>query len=806
MDENYLNHTKILKLLSEKYEGQSCSKFEYLDLIPEIIKKNKRKTELIFLFNWDLVDSNNRDELLDFLIESRKINSSLNVEINKSDDEKEITVVIKERVVSLKIDEQRHSVIVENNIGNNPKFSEIFIRDHHIFPIISMWEKISKIDEEKLLKLLKEHKISFLGSNIEIKRDSSKKTLNIIEKERTLTFIIQEDKNQTVHLLNSENNEKISYLYKIENGMKKIYERRKKFLINPNIPIDLICVEEKEETDPDTKKQEICTYYTLFFIASTIDIPKSLEDAILFYKYYLSRIISLKRYQIILVLSNRTELNLENRKFLKSNGIGLWRYGPEKPEPEILVSPIFNREKMYSDYKKKKKKPSGEKLPLFFEKYILEAVDGLVGFKPEQFGQRYVDRKIMGNIFELKNISYKSEISNLIDEHLTEKNDEYEFASEVFSQLWSGNIGIYYSEFLEIFEPSLQYIFADKREKQGSIYRDHYLHQLQVFLLGLPIIDSFWTDFKLDTEIITQKRYPNPELCWLIAASFHDMGYPVQKYDKWSEQFLNEVFKIKSHSGTLEFKSKFIDEHFLYCLGYLICELHCTHICKGKELQSNWLAKENDCVQFFYQQITDKKNHGLMSSISLLKTILFTSDKEDVPNVIKIKNKFGDFDLFLKEILCPSALAISLHDPSIWSGTFICDNKVKKVENFVKKVKFVDDPLSFLLIFCDTIHEWGRPNIAIDMETDKMAKKFYLKEFECNPKQIVDGCVIKKGSVKITLWTPNVNKKDPFFKRKITELQMVQQFLVEPDDILFEIILLDKNLSSENFEMNGVLS
>jgi hypothetical protein len=286
------------------------------------------------------------------------------------------------------------------------------------------------------------------------------------------------------------------------------------------------------------------------------------------------------------------------------------------------------------------------------------------------------------------------------------------------------------------------------------------------------------------------------------------MAYPVQKYDKWSEDFLNEVFKIKSKPGTLELKSNFIDEHFLYCLGYLFCELHCTHLNKGQEPKSNWIATENDHIQFFYQQIVDKKNHGVMSSISLLKTILFTSDKEDVPNISKIEKKCGDFDKFLKNSLCPSALSIALHDSNIWKGEYVCENKIKKVPTFIKNIKFIDDPLSFLLIFCDTIQEWGRPNIAIELETDKKSKKFYLKEFECKAKKIESNNVIEKGLVKITLWTPDADKSDEFFKRKVREFEGVKKFLVEPDDIRFEIILKDNKEKHPPliFEMDGLES
>lgn len=68
-----------------------------------------------------------------------------------------------------------------------------------------------------------------------------------------------------------------------------------------------------------------------------------------------------------------------------------------------------------------------------------------------------------------------------------------------------------------------------------------------------------------------------------------------------------------------------------------------------------------------------------------------------------------------------AARAIALHDEDIWkhfSGRIDSqtdlDKALKKlISDFSKKkhlknLEFDDDPLSFLLIFCDTIQEWGR--------------------------------------------------------------------------------------------------
>ena len=278
---------------------------------------------------------------------------------------------------------------------------------------------------------------------------------------------------------------------------------------------------------------------------------------------------------------------------------------------------------------------------------------------------------MLEKIFELKKIPYRQRLFTAINEHLTQKGDEYIFTSEMISQLWKNELGPSYSDFLEIFEPSIQYISATTVKKGGRIYRDHYIHQLQVFLLGLPIIDRNYSFFK--------KYYSHPELTWLIASSFHDNAYPVQLFDGWSKDFFKKVFRIERDIGTFELKSNFIDENFLCCMGYLICSFCCTHPPKDTP-KGNWLASRNDLVQFFYEMITVEKNHGVMSSISLLKMLTSPPLKEDPNTKGKSKNineksnrelvtdKFQDFNTALEKIFVPATLAMALHDEKIWSA------------------------------------------------------------------------------------------------------------------------------------------
>lgn len=557
------------------------------------------------------------------------------------------------------------------------------------------------------------------------------------------------------------------YIEEIPEILSKIKEYE--FSVDPNLPIDLICVEKKPEKDPESGKVKNFPYYTIFLVISTKSIPDLLENRILFYRFYLSRIISTKRLKIVLVAPAYTQKI--NEKFLKGNGIGFWKFVGRDKDPEEVHPPISLRDQMAKEFWESE--PERKDIPLFFDRYVHDAVGAIAGIRPEQFGKRYIDRKVMAKIFDLKNISYHKELVIFINEQLTEKGDEYEFASEVFAALWEKHIGLPYSNFLKVFEPGLQHIFAETREN-GRIYRDHYLHQFQVFLLGIPIMDNLYKFFS--------QKYKEPALSWLIASSFHDISYPIQLYDEWSEKFFRDAFKIPRSPGTLELKSNFVDHSFLSCMGYLIDWLCSVHLCR--QLKSNWLDEENDLVQFFYKEITTIKNHGVLSSISLLKMIQSPSNKK------KLCKKLGcKFQTALKDIFLPCVLSITLHESKIWSK-LRKEKATDKSPKVLSTLKFVDDPLSFLLIFCDCVQEWGRPSKFQEDEKIEKWKRFYLKEF-----------VLDSTRVNITLWTPKYTKGEKFFRDKQDELRELQNFLQPPPSVDFTIRLRDKDDKGEDFTM-----
>ncbi len=514
-------------------------------------------------------------------------------------------------------------------------------------------------------------------------------------------------------------------------------------IYDPNLPIDLISYKPYTDTsDEDTTKQYY--QYTLFIVISLESIPQELYNKVLFYKTYLSQIISSKDLKFVLVIEHNTKISESDN----NDGIGVWTYDRGLTITES-VRPWSLREIIDRDYVTNKP----EDISRFCDKYIHDTVNAIVGIDPKEIGKSYLDKKILGEIFKIQHIPYKDKLLELLNKHLTEKGSEQIFANELFEDLWNNNLTINYKQTLDKFEAGLQYIFSG--------YRDHYIHQLQVFLLGLPIIDKLYDKFS--------ERYENPALSWLVASSFHDVAYPVQQYDKFGDRFFSQVFRIQRNPAYCEFRQRFIDDNFLSCMGYIVCNV-CSKLFH-RELQSNWLDSENTLIKRFYNLITTDKNHGVMSSVSLL--MLSQDDSSEERKAIYDK------------IIIPASLSIAIHDSHVWPGIFSNNEKV------IKNIAFSDDPLSFLLIFCDTIQEWARPS-GSDPDSEQK-KEFYLKEF-----------IVENNKIDVTLWTPRTKKSEDFFGNKQREIRTVQRLLKQPEDVKFSIALKDCNDRGEDFEMSGV--
>lgn len=237
-------------------------------------------------------------------------------------------------------------------------------------------------------------------------------------------------------------------------------------------------------------------------------------------------------------------------------------------------------------------------------------------------------------------------------------------------------------------------------------YRDHVNHVFQVWAIGLPVLrknmrlnDYFSIDYDSDFHFtITENRYckiSKSELwaMWIIIALCHDLGYPIEKSSKINKQ----TKKIISHFGSIQFTE--LEYNFSVLNTFLVEKFLDITSSKVYECDTNKIADKNKSVEkkyitFIQTKYRDKLSksledykHGIFSSLLLFKSLTYFLETDYFVGNEMLKSEDARQFYIRKEILrsiaghtCPKMYHIELNT------------------------------LGFLLILCDELQEWNRPN------------------------------------------------------------------------------------------------
>lgn len=283
-------------------------------------------------------------------------------------------------------------------------------------------------------------------------------------------------------------------------------------------------------------------------------------------------------------------------------------------------------------------------------------------------------------------------------------------------------------------------------------YRDHYIHQLQVFLLGLVVIDTLGQNKK------TKARKGFADLGWLLAASFHDFAYPIQKYDDYVCRFVNRCLGTTGNWSFLGLKSDYHEQSFSSSIEHVLSSLtKCFH---AEDFEGEiGMGNFNKIRQFFYHEITEVKNHGMVASLGLIKRFMNNPKTE------------------FSSVLLPAAVAIALHDDEICqtlhgvktNATSECVSLVQEVAP-LRELRFEAQPLAFLLILCDNIQDWGRHYGDEKLDKQLRAANIRLKDV-----------LFESDMLTIQLLFNQTRDSLQFMARKHESLEMIERLLSSPD-------------------------
>ena len=229
-------------------------------------------------------------------------------------------------------------------------------------------------------------------------------------------------------------------------------------------------------------------------------------------------------------------------------------------------------------------------------------------------------------------------------------------------------------------------------------YRDHFFHPFLTFLLGFRLLQLGRSENIHDPPFPLTDDFLNK---WLLTSLWHDINYAAAKGPEWLSAFIEERIGVKIKASQ--------DWSPLMEKGEVITAL--------EDLKAEFAKSDTQRKLIFHQwlhkQLLQKHDHGVLSGVILL-----------------IRNKSWKWNnSWVREC----ALAIALHNfHSAYSGDE--DKGVGKDESpalQLGKINIEEYPLGYLLVYCDTAQEWGRPanrhdpTICIDygkLEIDKNKK------------------------------------------------------------------------------------
>jgi CheY-like chemotaxis protein len=224
--------------------------------------------------------------------------------------------------------------------------------------------------------------------------------------------------------------------------------------------------------------------------------------------------------------------------------------------------------------------------------------------------------------------------------------------------------------------------FLDLEEILYSIprYRDHFFHQVKVFLLGFCIINELNSRKLVKGKIIDNK---NGMKIWFLTSVFHDIGYPFEKINYWLNSYFESVLRSPGDNS----EGEILPVHFDWgaLLGKRYHSYHLTEIsrilCDVYKRDENSEVKQQVLAELMTRisgYVTETPDHGLFSSIILQNFLRKKIEDYEIDNI---------------------SVAVALHNERI--------TQIAR-EALGEPLKFDNDSLSFMLAYCDLAQDWGR--------------------------------------------------------------------------------------------------
>lgn len=269
--------------------------------------------------------------------------------------------------------------------------------------------------------------------------------------------------------------------------------------------------------------------------------------------------------------------------------------------------------------------------------------------------------------------------------------------------------------------------------------RDHYIHSVNVFLLGLCIYSSN-AKFReaVEQTVLDKKDYPysyptkNEEFYyrWGLASLFHDVGYPVEIVGRQINKFIDFATDVDGKEEKVNVRLSFGNFDELNRISEIIPKRAFTKC---------YFEHYEDSIYIDMLKPVELLAHKLHTSLGVdLKTVQFALN-----DFVNVMARFGFIDhgyysalivlkwygyliqsanykpeYFFWPVL-DSASAILLHN--------CYKNMLMKKPFNLGTLTPETHPIAFLLILCDELQEWNRPAYGIKDRQRTLAAEAKIK-------------------------------------------------------------------------------
>lgn len=360
--------------------------------------------------------------------------------------------------------------------------------------------------------------------------------------------------------------------------------------------------------------------------------------------------------------------------------------------------------------------------------------------------------------------NYKSTIHNSILEFLDSRTEEnaYKVYEEFFKAYWIG-IQMDKNPFIGLTQTMKN--FEQNAGRLLDRQRDHYIHTIFVFILGLAIFIQNKNYKKIFEVIILNKdiypdSYPtkNEEFFyrWGLASLFHDIAYPLEITLKQANKYLkfiwnypeisNKIFEVRIDipkfsefvklpklAPDTDFKKEHSDKY--------------PNLCQQAKENSIALLADKISVSFnldfdqlfkvlnsFVDNMRnfDSLDHGLYSAIIMLRWYYYLVET----------TKWNPAYFYFP--IVDSASAILLHN--------YYKSRLMKEPFNLDRMKAKAHPIAFLLILCDELQEWNRASYG------EANAPFAINDFDiyATEKTFEITCLNKDGVAEEGYWSKKV--------------------------------------------------